>query len=87
MNVRGRREAGMRVTRAGDMASPSELAPDDVGLDRVDCGVGDGGGVGDVVMPGVPSGGFDDCASVAVVEDANFVEGPCSETRVENTCT
>ena len=61
--------------------SPSELASEDVGLDGVDSGVGKGGGAGDVVIPGVPSEGSDDCASAAVVEGAKFVEGPCSETR------
>ena len=37
--------------RASDVVSPSELAPEDAGLDRVDFGISEGGGFGDVVMP------------------------------------
>ena len=39
------REAG--CGHAGDVAGPPELAPEDLRLDGVDCGVGGGGGVGD----------------------------------------
>ena len=36
---------------AGDVTGPSELAPEDAGLDGVDSGVSESGGVGDVVVP------------------------------------
>lgn len=43
------REAG--GGHPGDVAGPSELAPEDVRLDGVDAGGSEGGGVGDVMMP------------------------------------
>ena len=51
------------------------MAPGDVGLGGVNSGVVEGGGVGDVVMPGVSLGGSDDFAGAAVVEGAEFVKG------------
>ena len=65
---------------AGDVAGPSELASEDVRLSGIDSGVSEGGGVGDVVMPRLPSGSSGDCAGAAVVEGAELVEEPSSET-------
>ena len=65
------REAFAGKTGGGhtsDVAGPSELAPDNVGLNGVDSSVGEGGGAGDLVVPGVPPGCFGDCAGAAVVK-------------------